>query len=158
MPNSSHETVEIGKKVLHALNNSGYVSLSDPHRAIIETVLLDLRLMHGITPDTPPGDPDIEIPLIVRLIGKYCGDARRPSFDPVANQSYNLWSSVCFIAWISSFFSGVFILIGFWGMLFFGERNWAMIGAFVLMLCGSLFLKRMATLRLFFIRKIHELG
>lgn len=73
---------------------------------------------------------------------------RRPSSDPVANQSYNLWSSVCFIAWISSFFSGVFILIGFWGMLFFGERNWAMIGAFVLMLCGSLFLKRVATVHL----------
>lgn len=70
MSNSSDETVEIGKKVLHALNNSGYVSVSDPHRVIIETVLLDLRLIHGITPDTPPGDPDFEIPLIVHLVGK----------------------------------------------------------------------------------------
>ena len=86
MPNSSHETVEIGKKVLHALNNSGYVSLSDPHRAIIETVLLDVRLIHGITPDTPPGDPDFEIPLIVRIVGKHC-DARHGTPNAVSRES-----------------------------------------------------------------------
>lgn len=87
MSNSSDETVEIGKKVLHALNNSGYVSVSDPHRVIIATVLLDLRLIHGITPDTPPGDPDFEIPLIVHLVGKNCRAAPPCRPPPVARRA-----------------------------------------------------------------------
>jgi len=120
--------------------------------------MADLRIELGkMVAKIFPGKPQIRIYPETSLPPDRAADAdpvlsalarRRPSSDPVANQSYNLWSSVCFIAWLSSLFSGVFILIGFGGMLFFGDQNWAMIGAFVLLLFGSLFLKFAATVHL----------
>jgi hypothetical protein len=150
--NKSDELGEIGKMVLYALNNSGHVPPSFSHRAVVERVLLDLRLFHGITPDTPPGDPDFELPLIVRLVQKHHSPPandheppvtkalNRSSFDPVADQAYNLWTSLLFMARLISAFSAIVAAVWLFRILIMGERGgWPIVGtAALILLCSRI--------------------